>query len=1152
MRIPLPGGWAARGSILISATLTLSAFVPLPLPIGLINKAIALRAPELELAAEGAWMRWGFGEVILADLRLSHHDVERARVDRVEASLDLRPWSSAFGKPIHLVLKEADGDLDLEVVDSLSKLKSAESTPFSMQLKVHDSSLRWTDADDNLYQLASTQVSGFLAPEGARFEIHTSTMLPAQGSLDVILDAGEDLLDWEIAVQSDAAWVEDWPLLTLADLPWNGARTTVSAFASGYGTAIDKAYAHGALELDALHYPDYDIHLSDFRLAFSGDYAHGLTLDLQGKEAHGAFAGTGALHLKDGAEPEFEIQTHSVEVVVDAGLVDWLDSILPDVGEIVKGLEPRGTPQAGFAATWSERHGFDWSLHVDASDTAVTFRGFEADDGTRISVPYPGTVRQGHLLVGDSVLLYNGMAEMEGQGVAWSTGTFDFREEEDRFAIDLAAEDIALDRRIAHALSGNPEIASLWRDLGSPESGTANLELLLRYEDEFLGLLLRGEARDVDAIPTLLPLPIHADSAWFDWRPGVARFGGLLRAAGGDLSMSGEAREATDEDASTVVRLTMHGNHLAPNLKEMQTLSAYLQLPEEIASFPIAGDVDYGLQMILPVGEEDPHLSIRFLCNDGALSWPDMGLDFTPLHGQGGVAVHGKEHLVSLPWSRSEVADGRLTASLIASSLPELSSATFFGRDLTVDSELLMRLQDFTEQEAWGQHIDWGGKVHVRGRVDPTDPEDFQARVDLLPLQMEIETPIARETFELQGAVHFFPDGFSADVLRFSGPDVDLAMRRVQGVFDDSTLLLDAILDSRRGISLTSRLPLLADAETLAAIEAIGLQGTVRADALQVSAILPDQGMPRFRAEGGLILSDLEIGGPSPLTEGHAAVQVKKAWWSDNQSFGAELKLEQGTGMLGKVGLKEASTHVHIDPNEIRATGVEVSLLGGKLTTDGFDLEGNPVKGHLMLGLDAEAPVAVRCFAHDLELAKMRREVGLRGSLAGKVNGYVNLRSPSPSPTFANGEGRLHIDDGVLGTVPVLSAIWRFAGIRPPVFDEGDLEFRLNGMGRVYVDKMRLDHRLLEVSGEGTIDLDTNLNLKVTLRTFSLLGRLPLLKDLIDLLVEQQVYGPAEAPIIRQRAVGKIGGDFTRPPFPLWVPSPPLPDWRVSPILPVE
>jgi len=84
------------------------------------------------------------------------------------------------------------------------------------------------------------------------------------------------------------------------------------------------------------------------------------------------------------------------------------------------------------------------------------------------------------------------------------------------------------------------------------------------------------------------------------------------------------------------------------------------------------------------------------------------------------------------------------------------------------------------------------------------------------------------------------------------------------------------------------------------------------------------------------------------------------------------------------------------------------------------------------------------------------------------------------------------------------------------------------------------------------MDMDTTMQLKVTLRTFGFIGRLPILKDLIDLLIEQQVYGPAEAPIITHRAGGKLMGDFERAPFPLWVPAGAQPDWKISPIFPVE
>jgi hypothetical protein len=55
------------------------------------------------------------------------------------------------------------------------------------------------------------------------------------------------------------------------------------------------------------------------------------------------------------------------------------------------------------------------------------------------------------------------------------------------------------------------------------------------------------------------------------------------------------------------------------------------------------------------------------------------------------------------------------------------------------------------------------------------------------------------------------------------------------------------------------------------------------------------------------------------------------------------------------------------------------------------------------------------------------------------------------------------------------------------------------------------------------------------------------------LIVEQDVYGPASAPRLRQRGLGKIfQGDPERVPFPLWVPRTPPPDRTRSPLLPPE
>ncbi|MCP4092732.1 MAG: hypothetical protein GY747_04715, partial [Planctomycetes bacterium] len=96
MRLPLPKSRSGRLSVLISLLLGVSAFIPLPLPMTLVNKAIAMRAPELSLEASGGELVWGLGEVRLLDLRLLQQEETRVRVDRLDVALDLWPGSAAF------------------------------------------------------------------------------------------------------------------------------------------------------------------------------------------------------------------------------------------------------------------------------------------------------------------------------------------------------------------------------------------------------------------------------------------------------------------------------------------------------------------------------------------------------------------------------------------------------------------------------------------------------------------------------------------------------------------------------------------------------------------------------------------------------------------------------------------------------------------------------------------------------------------------------------------------------------------------------------------------------------------------------------------------------------------------------------------------
>jgi hypothetical protein len=108
------------------------------------------------------------------------------------------------------------------------------------------------------------------------------------------------------------------------------------------------------------------------------------------------------------------------------------------------------------------------------------------------------------------------------------------------------------------------------------------------------------------------------------------------------------------------------------------------------------------------------------------------------------------------------------------------------------------------------------------------------------------------------------------------------------------------------------------------------------------------------------------------------------------------------------------------------------------------------------------------------------------------------------------------------------------------------------------VENFSLDGTAFEFIGKGAATMDAAIDLKITVRTLSLITRLPLIKDILDVFIEQQIYGPIEDLQIKHRSWAKIlnwfsdDEAFVPPPFPLWLPSPATPDWNISPIIPVQ
>ena len=1162
MSVLLPKSRGGKLSLLLSGTILLSSMIELPLPLDTVNRLIALKAPEVQLRASGASMIWGRGIVRLVDVQLEHHGIDRMRVDRLDAALDLWPFSPAFGTPIRLRAYEGDADLDQSVIDSLLKFQRDDPRPFPMAVEIRDASLRWTDSLEQDFLLTDVNVDGHMEPAGARVEVIGRMSLPAVGNFEARLSAGTGLRHWRIGFASDGELVRGWQGFQYPGADWEGIQFEAEGVAAGDGMQVQSIDLLGKWDLLRPSLEEPRIAMDRMRGRFYGDVFDSITFEGSATESHGQVDFRGQGRLAADWSPSFELLGDTEGLRIDEELVDWLDELLPVAGEYVIGLEPRGLASSDFALEWSPQRGIDWRVHVKPAGLDTTFRGLADSSGHRFSLPYPAHIETGALVVSSSGLLFDAdlrVGGAAGEGTAHAIGGLDFR---DRFAlaIDIFTEGVPIDRRISHALIGNPLIARLWRDLGNPSGGLVDTDIALRQSHGEFDMRVHGEAHGVGVQPVILPVRAEVDYAEFDWVPGHARFNGSMDVLGGGLWMDGEAL-MIDGRFAPDLRITLAGHGFSATPAEMRTLEAYLPLPEGFSAFTLDGDVDYRLQMILPLDGESPHISGNVFSDGATLSWPALGLDFSRLDARASFAGHQRQLQIGLGRAWARLTPGSLFGSLQLSSLDEEGRAIAAGSGIEVESRILKDLQALLGQEPWGEHIDWGGKVDLMIDMDLFHPELLTSHVDFKPLRLGLQTGDGPADFLLDGRMHItgeadspgedFPR-FHSDVLHLRGPESEIGVHDLRAFFDEQGLQLQTKLRSPSGVALASRLPLLIGTQGVQALEEIGLSGQMRCSNLDVTATLGFEGQARVQAAGSLQVEDVGLERRSSgLSGGHALVDVLRADWFGPEDFDIRLGIREGTAKLVGLGIHDALAEVHLKPDQVTLRHVDAALLGGRLHTDGVEPDGTPLEGWFTLELTPQAPVAANCFVSGLELEQMRKELGLSGALGGRLDGHIEIRSPSPSPTFAKGSGWMHLKDGALGTVPVLKSIWRFAGISPPVFDEGDLRFRINGAGRIHVDEFSLQHELLRVTGKGSVDMDTSLRLKVTLRTLGFVGRLPLLKDVIDLLIEQQVYGPAEAPVVSHRAGGKLfGEDFERPPFPLWVPAGELPNWRVSPIFP--
>lgn len=164
-------------------------------------------------------------------------------------------------------------------------------------------------------------------------------------------------------------------------------------------------------------------------------------------------------------------------------------------------------------------------------------------------------------------------------------------------------------------------------------------------------------------------------------------------------------------------------------------------------------------------------------------------------------------------------------------------------------------------------------------------------------------------------------------------------------------------------------------------------------------------------------------------------------------------------------------------PAESRGT-LEVRRATGRVV--GGRVQGS---GWLRVGLD-------KSFSADLTLADVDVESLMRiGSAAarpgsGKVNGKLTVGGADPSrPRTFRGRIELGLHDASIGDIPVIRTLDRFLGAaQGGAFEAGSLRATIAD-GRVLVDDLRLEGRVLQVHASGVVTLSGGVDLIVLVNT---------------------------------------------------------------------
>lgn len=1119
----------ARISLAASVLVATSSFFSIRIPHALINSVLDSVSPELELISGNASYCWSNGQLDLSEIIVHFNGSQALSAEVAQIKIGVSPHRDTHLLPTYIKVDSAQIIITSQLREMLESLQMSNSSVSALTLDIRDVDMQYVSAQGKLVEWEELAIAGALDSDIGSFEISSKSLRPTAGDLQARLHTNNGNSNWEASMSVRGRLIDDWPILETALLTFEHGSVKADLFAAGdwdggysWRLASDLALKNPQIGSPALSFNSSNINIS-------GSSTTGLNISATTDLLGDTVQSTGALSFADHEGLDLQME-HSIKVItVDQGLRQWLGKIESKIPAFLDAAQAAGTVSAQ-VLTNIHNDSFAWAVAIKPNDLDLTYQGFAPAEENGFSFPYASQLNGGYIAVTEGALIFHTLGE-HANGSVKINGEIDFRPQLTAIDLSIAINDLALEQEAYANLSGNPGITELISDLGNPHGGIANAQVRLFTEGkDSLEYAVTLDIFDCVAQPKFLPMNIQVENAHITITENTTRFKVNATAAKSKLDVSGKTHNYIDGE-NVHLSVGADSSGWRPNSAEAEIMSSNLPIPADLASLSIDGDFKYRLELLWPKMNSAPQLNAQLYAADVTINWPQLGISLDSMNTNNTqLYTTGEKFNFHFGGIETKVNDGAIRGYGNLSHNTTLNYATMNLEQLSL-KDLILGSQQFTKQETWGEGLDW-------------DDEN---------------------SYTINGLVNLKRHQIQSDWLKLSSKDSALRVYNLDGKRLDDLLHVEADLESQRGIALTPKLQALAGSKLVTTLEELGVKGRLKAESLHASVKLYDNGPMHADFTGGLEISDLQVSEGIPLNSGQAVLDITEASWNSAEDFSATMSITSGKAELGRLKVhnirtvKESSTEVGgevvvnekgvlvINADGIRVSGLEADLLGGGVTEASFAFFS-----------ENRWPYAIELGLENIDLGQMRNELDISGALSGRLGGDISIKSTSTSPIDFEGEVNLSVEDAMLGSVPVLKSIWQVAGLPAPAIDNGDLELTLNEKGKMTVDRISLDGTAFEFIGEGTATMDSMVNLKITMRTLSLITRLPVIKDILDFFIEQQVYGPIEDLKIRHRSWSKIiewitaDEAFIPPAFPLWVPTPAPPEWNTSPIIPVQ